>query len=319
MPIRRINWRIGNPPYGLVQIRTPLAPPRGRPHGNCRRRCPSKGPSDNLPLARRSGVPPLKQCGGTPHLRAGTPARRLPRPASPRRHRRRCCRAAKLPVCNFRSRFGGCWLMSPGTRPWRTWRARRRASRRPARPVFSDSADSRKVRGARSFAGNGALREAANGRFTLKGSSTLHAQRTVHQRLRSTHPTRACFARPAPLRTGKGVWDIRRAAVVALVLLLTGSAFSGTQHCARPGGRSRQRWVRGVKLWRGGVPVQHRRVRCDNRAVCGIFKCSCHNRRSLRVVDGKHVQRYADLRDRAQVASAAASVIRSSAIALMCL
>ncbi len=32
---------------------------------------PNKSPSDNLPLARRSGVPPLKQCGGTPHLRAG--------------------------------------------------------------------------------------------------------------------------------------------------------------------------------------------------------------------------------------------------------
>ena len=61
---------------------------------------------ESEPLARRSGVPPLKKCGGTPHLRHGTPARRC--------RRRAVRREARLRKFNFRSRFGGCWLTSPG-------------------------------------------------------------------------------------------------------------------------------------------------------------------------------------------------------------
>ena len=66
------------------------------------------------------------------------------------------------------------------------------------------------------------------GWVTVNGGLTPRAQRTVNGGLRFTHPTRAVFRSARAVRVGSVFATYARAAVVALVLLLAGSAFAGT-------------------------------------------------------------------------------------------
>ncbi len=71
------------------------------------------------------------------------------------------------------------------------------------------------------------------GWVTVNGSLTPRAQRTIHQRLRFTHPTRGVFrSARARFALGRVFAAYARAAVVALALLLTGRAFAGTVNIA---------------------------------------------------------------------------------------